>query len=172
MPVDPKTALEALAKWDAGEIVHTVEIGGMGPGYEQCIHISVFEIIRDHAADSPLEKFDVEDEETRRRWRRWGDDTLKRINVELGLSDAQWASCESLRLSSDHVRLARNDFEISRRPPHDGIPPLSKCRRHHAADGAAMNLKIPREPHFIYDFRQQPTRIAAFKGPHGWGLWN
>jgi len=42
----PETALDALAKWDAGESVMTVEMGGLGPGYEQCIHIMAFEIIR------------------------------------------------------------------------------------------------------------------------------
>lgn len=42
----PKTAKEALDKWDAGESVFTMERGGLGPGYEQCIHIVVFELIR------------------------------------------------------------------------------------------------------------------------------
>lgn len=44
-------AAEALKKWDDGDIVWTIEVGGLGPGYEQCIHILVFEIIRD---DEPL----------------------------------------------------------------------------------------------------------------------
>ena len=43
----PETAREALAQWDAGDIVWTAELGGMGPGYEQAIHVLIFEMIRD-----------------------------------------------------------------------------------------------------------------------------
>lgn len=42
----PETAKEALERWDKGEAVFTIEMGGLGPAYEQCIHIVVFEIIR------------------------------------------------------------------------------------------------------------------------------
>ena|SRR3990172_6816604 len=42
----PKTATEALRRWREGKSVFTVELGGLGPGYEQCIHIGVFEIVR------------------------------------------------------------------------------------------------------------------------------
>lgn len=42
----PKDAADALAQWDAGKSVFTIEMGGLGPGYEQCIHIVVFELIR------------------------------------------------------------------------------------------------------------------------------
>lgn len=42
----PLTAEAALKKWDAGESVFTVEMGGLGPGYEQAIHVTVFELIR------------------------------------------------------------------------------------------------------------------------------
>lgn len=40
------TAKDALAAWDRGEIITTVEMGGLGPGYEQALQILVFEIIR------------------------------------------------------------------------------------------------------------------------------
>ncbi len=36
-----ETAKDALAAWDRGEIVHSVEMGGIGPGYEQAIQILV-----------------------------------------------------------------------------------------------------------------------------------
>ena len=42
----PLTAAEALEFWDAGKLVYTLELGGLGPSYEQCIHIAVFELIR------------------------------------------------------------------------------------------------------------------------------
>lgn len=42
----PETAAEALEQWDSGRTVWTVEMGGLGPGYEQAIHVTVMEIIR------------------------------------------------------------------------------------------------------------------------------
>ncbi len=43
----PDTAKDALDKWDKGENVFTIEMGGLGPSYEQAIHIGVFEVIRE-----------------------------------------------------------------------------------------------------------------------------
>lgn len=40
------SAEEWLQRWDADEIVWTVEMGGLGPGYEQVIHILAAEILR------------------------------------------------------------------------------------------------------------------------------
>lgn len=40
------TAAEWLRRWDAGETVWSVEMGGLGPGYEQCIQITAAEIVR------------------------------------------------------------------------------------------------------------------------------
>ena len=46
-----QTAVEALAAWDAGRTVWTIEMGGLGPGYEQAIQTTVFEILRDALAE-------------------------------------------------------------------------------------------------------------------------
>lgn len=43
---DVKTALDALKVWDKGETLWSIEMGGLGPSYEQCIQFSAFEIIR------------------------------------------------------------------------------------------------------------------------------
>jgi hypothetical protein len=43
----PETVDDALAKWDAGEPVFSVEMGGIGPGYEQCIQVVAFELMRE-----------------------------------------------------------------------------------------------------------------------------
>ena len=61
-------------------------MGGLGPGYEQCIHIAVFELIRDHLG----EEMSGEPEE------KWGDMTLDRINDQLGMSGAQAGAAKSL----------------------------------------------------------------------------
>ncbi len=42
-----ETVEEALRQWDEGGMVSTIEMGGMGPGYEQAIHVTVFELLRE-----------------------------------------------------------------------------------------------------------------------------
>jgi hypothetical protein len=42
----PETVADALRKWDAGESVFTVEMGGLGPGYEMAIQGLAFELMR------------------------------------------------------------------------------------------------------------------------------
>jgi hypothetical protein len=42
----PITWQDALAGWDSGELVFTIELGGIGPSYEQAMHIAVFETLR------------------------------------------------------------------------------------------------------------------------------
>ncbi len=93
----PLTAAEWLARWDAGELVHTIEMGGLGPGYEQCIHVTAAEILRywlaekvDHTTWSEQEKWD----ETRKA-------TSKAVCAipaidDLGLSGAQWGAAVSI----------------------------------------------------------------------------
>lgn len=42
-----RTAQEVLDRWDRGDTVWSVEMGGLGPGYEQRIQITAFEILRE-----------------------------------------------------------------------------------------------------------------------------
>jgi hypothetical protein len=44
--VKPNSIEEALAAWDRGDEVETVEMGGMGAGYEMAIQCVVFELLR------------------------------------------------------------------------------------------------------------------------------
>lgn len=39
-------AADWLARWDAGRPVWTIEMGGLGPGYEQAIQVTVAELLR------------------------------------------------------------------------------------------------------------------------------
>lgn len=50
----PKTVNEALEFWDKDTPVLTLEMGGIGPSHEQCIHIGVFEVIRHFLKNPPL----------------------------------------------------------------------------------------------------------------------
>ena len=83
--------LEALAKWDAGRPVLTVEMGGLGPGYEQCIHIVVFELVRRLHAHWPAPTKD------RRLEGAWNDCTSEIDTAhDLGLTGAQAGAAKAL----------------------------------------------------------------------------
>jgi hypothetical protein len=64
-------AREQLRRWDSGESIWSIEMGGLGPGYEQAIQILAIEIIRDEIDNTlPVGKFDG-----------WGDKTVERIDA-------------------------------------------------------------------------------------------
>src|SRR3989304_666004 len=50
----PETARDALKRWDSGQSLFTVEMGGLGPGYEQAIQVLVMEIVRGFVDDPSL----------------------------------------------------------------------------------------------------------------------
>jgi len=103
----PESAADALARWDAGKTVWTAEMGGLGPGYEQCIHVIAFEIVRELLKHEPIDwaKADaanaLKDYDARRRT-EWGtftqqieDAVMPRVR-HLGMSGAQWGAAQSL----------------------------------------------------------------------------
>jgi len=53
------TLRDALVRWDQGSTVWTVEMGGLGPGYEQCIQIGAFELCK-AMIDAPMPEDDEE----------------------------------------------------------------------------------------------------------------
>jgi hypothetical protein len=86
-----KDAAEWLRRWDEGKIVHTIEMGGLGPGYEQCIAILTAEILRIYLD----KKYDFEalekDEAGWEKVRKERDDILfsNKTISNLGVSGAQ-----------------------------------------------------------------------------------
>lgn len=84
----PETCSEALAKWDKGEPVFTVEMGGLGPGYEQCIQMLAFELIREFKDDKTFDK------------EGWNGERAEKIvdtlDKKLGFSGAQVGAAKSL----------------------------------------------------------------------------
>lgn len=78
-----------LAKWDAGEIVWTIEMGGLGPGYEQCIQLMAAEMLR-----VLLERGMPEDDEARRK-------LLTELPAveKLGPTGAQWGAAANLAMN-------------------------------------------------------------------------
>jgi hypothetical protein len=88
------TPRDWLAKWDRGEACWSLEMGGLGPGYEQCIQITMAQILR-HLVDAGYDAT------------RWADDTADRDAIQkfgfadetikqLGLSGAQWGAALGL----------------------------------------------------------------------------
>lgn len=97
IPTKETTCAEFVRAWDAGESVFTVEMGGLGPGYEQAIQVTVVAIVRDNL-DTPLPDFEAMEEDARREaWWNWSDDTFKRIDDSLGgLSGAMAGAAKDL----------------------------------------------------------------------------
>jgi len=82
----PKSPRDAVEKWDRGMPVWTVELGGLGPGYEQSIQISVIEILREFLDDTNIDNYE-----------KRADVVLHRIDDDvLGLSGAQAAMAKRL----------------------------------------------------------------------------
>ena len=46
-----ETAAEMVETWDTGELVWSISMGGLGPGYEQAIQVLAIELMRDLVAD-------------------------------------------------------------------------------------------------------------------------
>ena len=58
--VKPNSVEEALAAWDRGDEVETVEMGGMGDGYEMAIQCVGFELMRALTTDPDLKRMNEE----------------------------------------------------------------------------------------------------------------
>lgn len=96
-------AADWLRRWDKGDTVWSIEMGGLGPGYEQCIHITCAEILRNMLD----RKYDVAKWEDPDTWKKdraeiekmgFDNPTIK----SLKLSGAQWGA--SLNLAGHFYR--------------------------------------------------------------------
>lgn len=90
-------ATEQLRRWDAGQTIWSIEMGGFGPGYEQAIQTLAIEIVRDNLG-KPLPN----PEEANKT--EWGYSTVERIDFKLpdgsyscgGFSGAQVGAARNL----------------------------------------------------------------------------
>lgn len=90
------TAADALRAWDAGEEIISVEMGGISPGYEQCIQVTAFECVRWMLVNPPVSGWENLDNNND-AWRAYVDNceaTVLYLPVihDLGLSGAQWGA--------------------------------------------------------------------------------
>lgn len=89
---------DLLARWDAGNTVTTVEMGGLGPGYEQAIQIAMFEVLRHLLDVNPDPTFWHETQEWHADRERI-EAAVFPIVEPLGLSGAQWGAALSLAIA-------------------------------------------------------------------------
>lgn len=90
-------AAEWLKRWDGGGTVWSIEMGGLGPGYEQAIQVTVAEILRwflEHKPDLSLWEDETVYRAQREEMDKWSfaNPTIK----ALGLSGAQFGAAVSL----------------------------------------------------------------------------
>lgn len=81
-------AAEHLRRWDAGEPVWTIDMGGLGPGYEQAIQILAVEIVRDGIGGQ------LPDDAS---YREWGEEAIRRNSKSCGgFTGAQVGAAKNL----------------------------------------------------------------------------
>lgn len=90
-------AADWLKRWDDGKGVWSIEMGGLGPGYEQCIQIAAAETLR-HLLDK---QYDTDMWTDTQQWSADRDSIEKYAFAnetvsKLGLSGAQWGASLNL----------------------------------------------------------------------------
>lgn len=94
-----KDAADWVARWDAGQSVFSISMGGLGPGYEQCIQIVAVEVVRAMLKIGETWWNEGSDDANNAKWRVIRDKVDKivsPITAPLGLSGAQWGAGLSL----------------------------------------------------------------------------
>jgi hypothetical protein len=86
-----ENALALIQKWDAGETISTIEMSGLGPGYEQALQTCAVEFVR-VASRQPIVLLPSVEE-----WSERWDNALHRFDEALGgLSGAQVGAAKAL----------------------------------------------------------------------------
>ncbi len=113
-----RDAADWLARWDEGRSVFTIEMGGMGPGYEQAIQITAAEVLR-HMLEKKYDhaKWSEKDEWARDRELIRDASFKNKVIDGLGLSGAQYGAAVNLasRLYMDGPRKVMNEPSIKDR---------------------------------------------------------
>ncbi len=92
MTYDEKTTCDDVVKaWDAGETIQSISMGGMGPGYEQCIQAMALEMLRGLCKRKPNPK-DWEDQDKWRADRQLMDADAPELVERLGVTGAQFGA--------------------------------------------------------------------------------
>lgn len=92
--------IELLRKWDNGELIRTIEMGGLGPGYEQCIQILAVEMLRDLEATDTRQ---LSPEEYKDKLEKLTDLTVARLDKTYHFSGAQVGAARSLAVRAYYM---------------------------------------------------------------------
>lgn len=111
-----RDAADVLARWDRGDSVWSVEMGGIGPGYEQAIQVAAFEILRHFVTHG----YDVnlwDDKEVTHKISEEMQSRVMPLLEPLGLSGSQWGAAQNIAscLYRHGPRKALNMVEKERR---------------------------------------------------------
>ncbi len=137
---------DVLQRWDRGDSIWSVAMGGFGPGYEQAIQLTAMEVLRWMVREKP----NADDAE---EWLGAMSDMAEEVQpiVEpLGLSGSQWGAACSLARGfyekgpRDAVKCVPNDrlIQVSRdfprlAAPTPTVPPVIDSGEH--AEGCALH---------------------------------
>lgn len=105
----PETVEEALKIWDSGESLFSVEMGGLGPGYEMAIQGLAFEMMRE------LKDFKSwEDKKARKKVQKNLDDVAHKLHAEPWgrFSGAQVGAAQGLA-----AMVCRQGYRVALRKP-------------------------------------------------------
>lgn len=109
--MDRRTATneDALAAWDCGEPVWSCDMGGIGPGYEQCIQLMGFEMLRAMLAN-PVDWETVTGEAGRDNWQEYRDRIDALPEVKAVISHLQPSAAQHGAAMSIASVFARNGY--------------------------------------------------------------
>ncbi len=89
-----ETVQQLIAAWDAGRTIWSLELGGLGPGYEQCIQVAAVEFAR---ACKDLTGMKNDDKDSTERFTAKCEERLREIDDKLGgMSGAQFGAARWL----------------------------------------------------------------------------
>lgn len=88
-----KDCADLIRKWDEGH-AWSIELGGLGPGYEQCIQIMGFEMLR-YLVDNNV-VIDWDDETSVKTAYEAAEESIKPIISKLGVSGGQFGAARNL----------------------------------------------------------------------------
>lgn len=87
------TLKEAINKWNNKKTVWSVEMGGLGPGYEQCIQVLIFEICN-KLIDA---KLPIKDKEKAKEFEKLAEPIIHKLDGTFGgFSGAQVGAAKSV----------------------------------------------------------------------------
>lgn len=92
-----KTGADWVARWDAGDIIWTIDMGGMGPGYEQALQTAAVEMVRWFVKDKTDPAIFADEEEYPKLRDRMDDELFNGGPLSgMGLSGAQVGAARNL----------------------------------------------------------------------------